>query len=80
MDKIIAAKEAIKAAGGQVEMAKKLAEIFPDLTEDKALWRIQKWAYNGVAPKFVLTVEQISGVSRHRLDPVLYPFGDKACL
>ena len=74
MNKIKAAKQAIKAAGGQSEMARKLAEVMPDLTVDKALWRIQKWAYNGVPPKFILTVENLSGVSRHELDPVLYPF------
>lgn len=73
MDKITAAKTAIKQAGGQSAMAQKLAALVPDLSEDKALWRIQKWAQNGVPPKFVLIVENLSGVSRHDLDPEIYP-------
>ena len=79
MDIKTPAKEAIKSAGGQIAMARKLADIEPlGLSEDKALWRVQKWAYNGIPPKFVITVEKLSGICRTRLRPDIYPPDDAA--
>lgn len=34
---------------------------------------VEKWRRKGVPPKRVLPVEAISGVSRHKLRPDLYP-------
>lgn len=73
MDKINAAKRAIKQAGGQAKLASDIAQAMPGITADRALWRVQKWAYNGVPPKFALIVERFSGVPRGDLCPEVYP-------
>lgn len=73
---IEAAKTAIKAGGGQVKLAEKLAQrqecIDRNLTQQKLYWRIQKWSYNGIPGDLVLTVESVTGISRHQLRPDLH--------
>lgn len=66
------ARVAIHEAGGQSRLAKELAARLPGLSENRALWRVQKWRYNGIPPEYVLHVEQISGVSRELIRPDLY--------
>ena len=34
---------------------------------------IQKWRERGVPARWVLKIEEVSGISRHDLDPDLYP-------
>ena len=72
MDKIRAAKKAIKGAGGQAKLASCIVKKFPELSGDRALWRVQKWSYNGIPPKFAAVVEQCSGVPRHQLCPEIF--------
>lgn len=72
--KTMAAKRAIKQAGGPIELARKLmnGNATPrDLLRMQS--RVSKWAANGVAARWVLSVESITGISRHELAPDLYP-------
>ncbi len=77
MGKKEAAIDAIEKAGGPAELARKL--LGDDCTKEdfnRMQWRISKWQseqQGGIPPKYVLAVETISGVSRHKLAPDIYP-------
>ena len=59
-----ALKRAVKAAGGK--------KAFLDrLDIDRQL--LDYWLKVGIPPRRVLTIEALSGVSRHELSPTLYP-------
>jgi len=73
-----AACRAVEAAGGAADLARRLLALTKPEghTEDdfrKMQHRIAKWKLNGVAPYWVIPVERVTSVSRHDLDPVLYP-------
>ena len=77
MNEIIQAKDkAIKNAGGCNSLAKKLFRSMGTgaTVEDKQrlAWAIAKWN-NGVPSHWVLSVEKVTGISRHLLRPDLYP-------
>ena len=65
-DKAAALKRAINAAGGQAEFARRIG-----ITAQA----VSQW--DEVPPLRVLTVERVSGVSRHDLRPDLYPAEDE---
>ncbi len=68
--RITEALNAINIAGGPTSLAKKLtSETGEDISPD----RVSKWKYNGVAPHFVNSVAKITGISRTKLNPGLYP-------
>jgi len=69
-----AARIAIEAASGQTKLVEQLAQLKEcrGISQENLYWRIQKWAYKGIAPRFVLLVESVSGVSRHILRPDLH--------
>ena len=69
------ARNAIQTAGGPSNLAKSLSDL---RRENITPWRVQKWIYNGVAPKFVLDVETITNISRTKLRPDYYPDEDQA--
>ena len=73
-DRIEATIKAIEKAGGAAALAKKLLPG-DHAKEDykKMQWRIAKWKEEGVPPKWVIPVENESGVSRHKLAPDIYP-------
>lgn len=56
------AARAIRLAGGPVAVAGKVDGVHNYQT-------VQGWARNGVPPKYVLRLEQLSGVSRRELRP-----------
>ncbi|MCF2827105.1 MULTISPECIES: transcriptional regulator [unclassified Pseudoalteromonas] len=64
---MIAIREAIKVMGSQ----KKLAEAIGNgITQQK----ISYWLTVGKVPaEYVLNIERVSGVSRHKLRPDIYP-------
>lgn len=63
---VSALKRAIAAAGSQEELARLVGVTQP---------AISKWLSKGmVSGDYVLAVEKVSGVSRHELNPKLYPF------
>jgi DNA-binding transcriptional regulator YdaS (Cro superfamily) len=62
MDGTRALREAIEKAGGVVALARELGITHPAIAQ----WR-------SCPPLRVLEVERITGVSRHRLRPDLYP-------
>lgn len=57
-------KKAIKAAGSQSELARKL-ELTPQA--------VQGWTKKGLPAERVIQVERETGVSRHELRPDIYP-------
>lgn len=57
--------EACDNVGGQTALARKLG-----LRSQGTVWG---WLTRGLPPRRVLAVEDVSGVSRHRLAPKLYP-------
>jgi DNA-binding transcriptional regulator YdaS (Cro superfamily) len=58
-------KQAIEIAGGQAALARKCGVAQPT---------VFAWLKKGfVPPRKVLLVEQITGVSRCRLNPMIYP-------
>jgi DNA-binding transcriptional regulator YdaS (Cro superfamily) len=57
-------KEAIKLAGGQSELSRRLG-----LTPQA----VQSWTIHGIPAKWVIRVEKETGVSRHELRPDIYP-------
>ena len=60
-----AIERAVKAAGGR----RALAQAFGLRTQ-----AIEKWVrFNRVPAERVLTIEELTGVSRHELRPDLYP-------
>jgi len=67
-----AAINAINAAGGATVLAGELNELLDPETPIKAT-RVQKWKVTGIPPHFVIPVEKITQVSRHKLHPELYP-------
>lgn len=75
-----AIKTAIEKLGGLMGFSKALSKRLSDknqkkqrLTQKQCYLRAQKWLLYGVATRLVLDVEAVSGVSRHDLDPELYP-------
>lgn len=68
------AVKAIERAGGPRALAGKLLGSKANSADLlKMQSRISKWRYNGVPAKWVLAVEAASGVSRHRLAPLVFP-------
>lgn len=58
-------QQAIEIAGGQSALAKKVGVRQPT---------IFRWLKKGVIPpRKVLIVESITGISRNRLNPIIYP-------
>ena len=66
------ALRAIKAAGGRAELARKLSEEIRGLSESKALWRVNKWAAQGVPHKHVIRLSRLSGVPAEEIRPDMY--------
>lgn len=68
-----AACEAIDAAGGVTPCHRALIAL-----TDRRLDRTTpyRWRESGVTAEWVLAVEHVSGVSRHRLRPDIYPLGE----
>lgn len=63
---IEAIKEAAAKVGSQALLAKRLGL--------KSQGAISSWIESGEVPPYqVLPAEKVSGVSRHRLSPVIYP-------
>lgn len=65
-------KAALEAAGGLTAFSRQLAAEL-DITPERALYRVQRWVYNGIPAKYVITAEKISGVSRQVIAPDIYP-------
>lgn len=72
------AKRAIDLAGGYTSLAKKLIGNANDAELKKMGQRVLKWRQTGIPPKFVIPVESITGVSRHKLHPDIYPPSEKS--
>lgn len=71
-----AAKEAVEKAGSASKLARSLLGETPsDLDVQRMTWRVLKWMQDGkgVPPEYVLKVESLTGVSRHRLHPEVFP-------
>lgn len=63
-----AIRKAIDIAGGQSALARKIGVKQPT---------IFRWLQKGVIPpRKVLLVEKLTGVSRHSLNPIIYPDED----
>jgi len=74
MTNIEAVRLAIFEAGGPQRVARLLVrDFYPDDDQEKIRYRIQKWQIKGMPPKYVIPLEKISGISRHDLDPEIYP-------
>lgn len=72
--KTTAAKRAIKKAGGVAELSRKLLNGNASPEELLRMQsRVSKWRVNGIAGRWVLPVESVTGVPRHELAPELYP-------
>lgn len=72
-------ERAIKIAKGPVALARRLRELDPD--HPVTYQAVSKWAKRGYAPpRRVLMIEAaVDGkVSRHELDPQMYPAEDAA--
>lgn len=65
-----ALERAIKSAGGQSALARFLG------TTQGNIWG---WLNNSksIPPKWVLKIEELTGVSRHELRPDIYPLEDR---
>lgn len=64
---------------GVVEAARLISEFEGARGAEGATYQaIQKWAANGIPPLRVLSVEAVSGISRHALRPDIYPADDAA--
>ncbi len=59
-------EKAIKAAGGQCALARLLG------LRQSHIWNWLR-REGRIPPKRILAVERVTGVSRHELDPSLYP-------
>jgi len=59
-----AIKNAILNVGSQSELARRLG-VTPQA--------VQFWTRSGIPPKWVISVEKETGVSRHDLRPDIYP-------
>lgn len=66
-DKSAALERAVAKVGGQAEFARLIGVTAQAVSQ-----------WDKVPPLRVLTVESISGVSRHELRPDLYPIEDEA--
>ena len=71
MNRVEAANKAIDRAGGVSALARTLLKKDGNLTY--MIWRVAKWRNLGIPPLWVLRVEAISGISKHKLYPELYP-------
>lgn len=68
--RIRAAKRAIKKAGGVAKLVNKInAEQGLNLEPSS----VYQWKTRGVAAYYVIPVERATGISRHDLNPRLYP-------
>lgn len=57
-------QKAIETAGGSSALAKKLG-VYPS--------NVNYWMNYGLPAKWVIPVEKLTGVSRHDLNPTIYP-------
>lgn len=66
-----AINEAIQLAGGQTALAEKLSTPQKKMLQGQ----VNQWVTRDhrCSPAYVLKVEKVTGVSRHRLRPDLYP-------
>lgn len=71
MNRSEAAKRAIKRAGGPKALADALAD--DEVSADLMYYRVAKWRQMGVAAKYVVRVERLTGIPRHELYPELFP-------
>lgn len=59
-------ERAVRIAGGANFVAQQL--------KIKKTWAVYKWIKeNRIPPYRVIPMEKLSGISRHHLDPILYP-------
>jgi len=68
--KVEAARKAVSTAGGQTALARKLSDL---LNERISNVRVAKWLVNGIPPRMVLPISEITGINPNELDPKLYP-------
>ncbi|MGI9335759.1 MAG: hypothetical protein ACR2RL_21645 [Gammaproteobacteria bacterium] len=68
-----AGAEAIEAAGGVGACHRALRALTDRRLDRTTLYR---WRESGVTAEWVLALEHVSGVSRHRLRPDIYPLGE----
>ena len=61
-------EEAIRICGGSYQLAKRL-----DAHKPCYIQKVISWTKNGVPAVWVLLIEHVSGVSRHKLRPDIYP-------
>ena len=74
MTKAEAAKGAIFEAGGPKRVARLLVrDFYPFEDEGKLRHRIAQWKVNGVPARYIIPMESVTGISRHDLDPEVYP-------
>lgn len=74
--KLKALRQAIDEAGGQTALASKINQMAPNKRRGKKLKQqnINKWLLLGHIPYgWVLPVEDVTGISRERLRPDVYP-------
>lgn len=70
----LAAIKAIDSAGGATTLANDLNDLlWNELEKPITATRVQKWKLNGVPPRFVIPVAQITHTPRHDLHPMIYP-------
>ena len=65
-------QNAIQAAGGQTQLAKKISKLLSKPVKQQQVWNWLNRNKRVPADK-VLVVERVSGVSRGKLRPDLYP-------
>lgn len=85
-ERLTAAREAIELAGGKTALASKLNARYGALglplpgRSGFTPYQVQKWASAGVTHCYVLHVEAITGVSRHRLAPQTFGSEQHVCV
>ena len=66
--------QALKEAVGKFKTQQEFANQLPKLNKRKPDQRdVAKWLKTGLPTKWAIPVEKVSGVSRHKLAPEIYP-------